>query len=322
LQSLGAMGVQSKALCEKAINALDLQFKTLCDQSANGFIKRAPENVIVFDWDDTLFPTTALKTDADLSVYEPLDYQEAPEQRKEEFAKCADTLEQILRLASSFGKILVVTLTSTPWMTLLSEIFIPRIGELLRELKVEIIYARHVVQFDDSEVYGLTGMEQICFWGKVKGDATADALSRCYAQSGGRVLRNIVSFGDSEYDCLGTRCGTRKFLEAEGHTHTVCTKTLKLIPKPTAAELLFEMCTMLQWLPSMVGFEHSFDVEITCAKDMGKPQIFERRTAAKNLTQCFKQYIALWEVFKRGFVMKQKEALVEDGAPVRRSFAV
>merc|ERR1740117_1091164 len=79
------------------------------------------QTIIIFDWDDTLFPTTYMRDDMDLSWRKPIKQHSSlsREQVKEitnNISSVEVQAEKILRLAASLGKVVFVTLARSPWV--------------------------------------------------------------------------------------------------------------------------------------------------------------------------------------------------------------
>ncbi|CAK0882170.1 unnamed protein product [Prorocentrum cordatum] len=87
------------------------------------------QTAIIFDWDDTLFPTAFVKQDLGLSLQHQLKDQALRPQTmvrvRTALARAAGAADRLLRLASERGKVVIVTLGRSPWVTNSCKFFYP-----------------------------------------------------------------------------------------------------------------------------------------------------------------------------------------------------
>jgi hypothetical protein len=95
------------------------------------------ESLIIFDWDDTLCPTSFIVKEApdgdasDLSVED-----------QEALRRHIATVTTVLSQASALSRVSIVTLATEKWLEDTIKNFMPSIRGVLEDLEVEIIYAR------------------------------------------------------------------------------------------------------------------------------------------------------------------------------------
>lgn len=262
------------------------------------------QTAIIFDWDDTLFPTTYIRHDLGLDLHKPLKDQNLPLSLKQEVAanlqKCATNAANLLRLACTMGKVILVTLASPPWVTDACKLFYPSIGSLLTTLGITAIYAQEDNPVDHDALQGKSYNELEIFWSKVKGKAIGKALKVFYSQYKGQSWKNILSIGDSNFERLGTISATEEYMQElgvhpeegqdqsaasnrpltcqaniRGHKYRLRTKTLKLVDQPTIEELTMEIDICRQWLPHMVCLDAGFDVDLSALDNVKQLQNIE-----------------------------------------------
>ncbi|CAK0894406.1 unnamed protein product [Prorocentrum cordatum] len=104
------------------------------------------QTAIIFDWDDTMFPTTYVKHDLGLSINHSLKDQALSPRKmvrvRTALARAACAAGRLLRLADERGKVVIVTLARSPWLTDSCRNFYPGMGELIKKLGIQIVYAR------------------------------------------------------------------------------------------------------------------------------------------------------------------------------------
>jgi len=178
------------------------------------------QTIVIFDWDDTLFPTTFIRHDLGLSVRKTLrDQNLRPEmmsQVQTTLAKAAGAVDQLLRLADKRGKVVIVTLAKSPWVTDSCRYFYPGIGELIEKLGIQIVYAQEGEQVEYSKVNMMAEEQFETFWAEMKGKAIARALSEFYSQYEGQSWKNIISLGDSDFERYGAMAATMQYAVRQG----------------------------------------------------------------------------------------------------------
>jgi hypothetical protein len=279
-------------------------------RNSQGSFSEQDQTVIIFDWDDTLFPTTYVRSDLGLSLKIPLKDQRIDEKLKAEVAKklaaCAQKVEQLLRFAVNFGKVIIVTLARHPWVVNSCEYFYEGIGSLLEELDVKVVYAQRAEQVDYNKLKMMSDIDEEMYWSRMKGRAIAQEVRNFYMQYPGQSWKNVISIGDSDFERIGTKFATEEYMRkrkifdaalpqgspsppgvqsnlarvtveanVQGHLYRVRTKTFKLVDQPTVEELLVELNMCKKWLPLMVKLDDGFDVDINNLEDPSQIQAIE-----------------------------------------------
>jgi len=193
----------------------------------------AQETLVIFDWDDTIFPTTWVKRQGDSLVdSEGLRLLAALEQR------AYKTLEMALEM----GRVVIVTNAERGWVEFSSARFFPSLVSLLNE--VDIVSARANYEHHDMACPAL--------W---KCLAFAHEMEQTFAGSGsGR--RNVISFGDSmhEHEALGYATRGVEGCQA---------KSIKFLECPEIENLIEEHDLVHASIQGIVEFEGNMDFEIS-----------------------------------------------------------
>mmetsp|Transcript_54699 Transcript_54699/g.151742 ORF Transcript_54699/g.151742 Transcript_54699/m.151742 type:complete len:532 (-) Transcript_54699:108-1703(-) len=249
------------------------------------------QTFIVLDWDDTLFPTTYVRDDLGLCWQTPLRNQRLDAKEKAEISRnlqrCSENCCALLRTAAGFGKVVLVTLAKSPWVSVSCDHFFPAVGVLISELGVPVVYAQEgpQVEYNKAEMESAEGVER--HWSQVKGRAIAREISIFYSQYAGQSWKNIISIGDSDFERLGTMQATEgymkqtgisrsKTVEVSGHIYKVRTKTFKMLDQPSVEELTIELAMVQKWLPLMIQLDSSFDVNLDDLEDPATLRRIER----------------------------------------------
>jgi len=212
--------------------------------------------VIIFDWDDTLLPTTYIKqvVDPKLPTLESIrlgEHQEGPLTTKsphfEKFRKNALVVEQVLREARKVARVDIVTLATKNWVDISAERYFPGLDvqELLRELDIEVYHCDR--QSDLFQHIAQSGRDP-CL--AAKKAAMSKCLLRLY--HGSNLHWNVLSIGDSvcERDAL-KEC-------LQGAKDAIC-KTIKIRENLPIADLTKDLQLLIPNLMSLAGHQQDFD---------------------------------------------------------------
>jgi len=240
------------------------------------------QTFIVFDWDDTLFPTTYVRDDMKLCWQTPMKNQRLLSREKTDILRnlqrCSDSCCSLLQDACCSGKVVLVTLARSPWVTTSCDNFYPEVGEFIKAMGIPVIYAQECDEVEyDKLAMSSSAAEENC-WAQVKGQAIAKLLQEFYSQYAGQSWKNIISIGDSDFERLGTQQATQDYMrqnginrshtvELKGHVYKVRTKTFKMLDQPSVEELAVELALVQQWVPLMTRLDNSFDVNLSDLED-------------------------------------------------------
>mmetsp|Transcript_16997 Transcript_16997/g.53407 ORF Transcript_16997/g.53407 Transcript_16997/m.53407 type:complete len:467 (+) Transcript_16997:102-1502(+) len=287
----GAQGGSSGAPPEEEEAAAQLPSRR---NSTHDLFAQPSQTFIVLDWDDTLFPTTYVRDDLGLCWQTPMKNQRLDAREKSEITRnlhrCAENCCSLLRAAAAFGKVVLVTLAKSPWVSVSCDHFFPAVGLLIQELGVPVIYAQEgqekpPVDYNKSEMTSSENIER--HWSQVKGKAIAKEITTFYSQYAGQSWKNIISIGDSDFERLGTMQATEgymkqtgisrsKTVEVNNHVYKVRTKTFKMLDQPSVDELTVELAMVQKWLPLMIQMDGSFDVNLDDLEDPATLRRIER----------------------------------------------
>lgn len=207
--------------------------------------------LIMFDWDDTLHPTTWLQGAA---------ARKQVSSRKLE--RHARLVEGTLRAARAVSRVAIVTLGRRPWvMSSAGKTLLGLDFEALRsELEINIYYAREEDSIGDSD--RLTPADGAALKRMAIARAVADWPSN---KSSARP--SLVSIGDAEAE----HEALRSFVETEseaGGKRLYFSKTVKLIDTPTLDDLGTELLLLTPQLRGMAFCPKDFDLVANDPNDL------------------------------------------------------
>jgi len=248
---------------------------------------------LILDWDDTIFPTTWVREELDWRF--ALDNQ--PGMRhgprldaisgylSKHFVRAEEFLLDAARRANVF----IVTLAKRPWVEMSIERFMPQLKAVLHEQKFKVIYAQESADQRAISRHFSKGSdhpdEDIAFWSAIKGAAIAKELDEVHSREG-ISWKNIISFGDSDFERYGTISAGQEYISREtqggtlfnsgctpegvskdGHVKRLRLKTIKMLDKPTVLELTAELVLLKRWLPCIIRRDGGIDLDIEGTDD-------------------------------------------------------
>jgi len=191
--------------------------------------------LIIFDWDDTLFPTTwvlshgFLKTD-----------KAANSQQQRLLARLAWHVERTLKTAAQHGRVVIVTNAKQGWIESTCQQFMPSVFNLLGKT----VSARSTYEGQDFTP---------CEWKRLAFVRETELL---YDQPIDSQHQNIVSVGDSFHELHALKAMT------EG-VHNVCGKAVKFLQSPSIMELIEQHEKLDLCLSEVLEHNHSSDYELS-----------------------------------------------------------
>lgn len=229
------------------------------------------QTIIIFDWDDTLFPTTWIQEDMEVNVSLP-----CPKTKEVvgPLKQCCSRAADVLRLATSVAEqVSIVTLAESPWVDYTIRNFYQSMEKTLQTLGIRIIYARDAAAEADGGSKDRTkydkhsfqsSEERAAYWTGVKGTAIRIECERFYTKYEEQTWKNVISFGDSDFEKEGTIEVTRQYVlskKQKGAYQLPRTKTVKFLDSPTAEELCNELRLVKHWLPTLVHKDEGFNLD-------------------------------------------------------------
>jgi len=200
----------------------------------------------MFDWDDTLLPTSAIRAGAHTIP---------------QLCALAPLVEQNLRAAKALGHVSIVTLSKRPWVLTSAEKFLPGLDmpALLRELDITIYYAQ-------EEGIHISGALESRNWMQLKRNSMARCLDDCRAlgvfaglESSGEQP-SIISIGDSQIEMEALQ-GLIPAAAGVLPALPFC-KTVKLMDTPSQDNLVHQCEQLTTLLPSIAFAKNDVDLRI------------------------------------------------------------
>lgn len=218
--------------------------------------------VIVFDWDDTLFPTWYITEfvqkdlGKDGAVSEDTPYWDV-------LAAHGLVMRETLEEASRRGKAFIVTLARRPWVLDSAAKYVPGIDmeTLFSKLGIEIFYARECLRKPEIALAQLEeGLDMFAL-------AKRNAMQRCLHKSYKKGTKmHLLSIGDSPAE----RQAAHEVLWCAFQENESFCKTVKLMADPSLSNLSGELRLLLSWFGKMVSYKDDFDFSMETPEDLDK----------------------------------------------------
>jgi len=197
------------------------------------------ENLVIFDWDDTLFPTTWLRKQGLLEE----DCVITPEQDAQLDA-LADLVAVTLETAKRRGGVAIVTNGEQGWVEMSCEAIMPSLQPHLAGVRIISARSRHEKP----------GLFEPTMWKCLAFEELAGEFYGSPGQPGAALRRNIASIGDSEYEMQAL-----KWIAAGTECHAKC---LKLVQQPCLEQLMEQHEQLAGLVDDVVDHHGSLDYEI------------------------------------------------------------
>lgn len=230
--------------------------------------------VVVFDWDDTLCPSSWLHAENLLPKYRGHQILATGEQRRI-LALIEANVVRLLKKAVSYGPVFVVTAAEYGWVEMSCALYLPSVQQMLEMSDIHIVSARSWYEQTfgvggDSNLWKHEVMQLIarkCFMNNSQQHETGSDSEKVKPET----YYNFVSVGDSmaERDACHS---------AVGHVPFTFAKTLKFVEHPSSEEIVQQVELTHDSFEQMCGWGSNLDLRLT------RSQLHELRctTAAAN----------------------------------------
>eukprot|EP00441_Pelagodinium_beii_P041983 CAMPEP_0197633212 /NCGR_PEP_ID=MMETSP1338-20131121/9620_1 /TAXON_ID=43686 ORGANISM="Pelagodinium beii, Strain RCC1491" /NCGR_SAMPLE_ID=MMETSP1338 /ASSEMBLY_ACC=CAM_ASM_000754 /LENGTH=349 /DNA_ID=CAMNT_0043204823 /DNA_START=196 /DNA_END=1245 /DNA_ORIENTATION=- len=218
------------------------------------FVESSGTPFFIFDWDDTLFPTSYVN-DTVQPELQNLVEGELPAIFEKPLRLHAEALEATLRAARKLGKIAIVTLAARPWVHTSANRFLPGLDleGLFNELDIQVSYAREGVS--KQAVWSAQTEPGVNVYQLMKQKAMKRALKRNYGS--GDTHMHVVNIGDS---MIEHKAITEVLWRQDGRS--IC-KTVKLLSEPAIEILTLELQILALCYNRLVSTSSEMDLDVS-----------------------------------------------------------
>jgi len=213
------------------------------------------ETVIIFDWDDTLFPTSYMRRHTgSCRTIEAMHFH-------------IGVVEELLRLAGRLGQVLIVTMASETWVSQCAEKHMPGCQDLFEEVGAQVVTARSGVSKKQQRQACSNDRDPSQY---LKTRAMQRAIRDFYSRGRRRSWKNVLSIGDSSAE----RCALQDVIfrqmqrNRHGRWKECRCKTLMLMQEPSLAQLTAQLQRVTKSLPALVTHDGDVDAILDCLDDV------------------------------------------------------
>eukprot|EP00927_Polykrikos_kofoidii_P058145 TRINITY_DN52495_c0_g1_i1.p1 TRINITY_DN52495_c0_g1~~TRINITY_DN52495_c0_g1_i1.p1 ORF type:complete len:431 (-),score=30.95 TRINITY_DN52495_c0_g1_i1:23-1315(-) len=201
------------------------------------------QTIVVFDWDDTIFPTNWIEH----------------ERFPETLAPSLEEIDLIQRVACSLltmagqlsCRVCIITNAQRPWVTESARRFLPMLSPLLEgPFGPSIIYARECLFCPRGSTSKDLTISKV--W------AMESELGSFYSQYPNQSWKNVISIGDSWFEHDAVRQVTSAHPQPQNKK--LRTKTIKLTTRPSLAEVGAQLSVLREYLSAIVRYDGDMNV--------------------------------------------------------------
>jgi len=204
------------------------------------------ETVMIFDWDDTVLPSSWVQEQGlRLDGESPLSAVQ-----KEELAALAKLTTETLRMAKRLGTVVLVTNAERGWIELSCQKFLPSLYPVLENVK----------QISARSEYERPDLPSPFEW---KLRAFESEIGRLFPRQPGDEPRrkNILSFGDGVHE-------REALIHATAQLHNCRTKSLKFVERPRIEQLRKQHALLARCVKRIVHHDGNLDLCLKSAKSL------------------------------------------------------
>lgn len=254
--------------------------------SSNFMFAEPTQTLIVFDWDDTLFPTTELFDRMRFSSKETSQRPKLPLKQEKLLDEWREALRNYLEEATRLSDMVaIVTNSKRPWITNCLERFAPDLLPIFTGPRApKIVYAfEHLpeskkvrsqcmnlrpVKHREIDLNQISQEESEEEMTHAKYLAMKAVASEFYSQYTGQSWKNLISLGDMRYEHDAMQELTfRRMLGSIDRKEKIRTKTIILPSEPTLSEITLRLRFSRHMLKAYVKFNGDLDLDLEKVDD-------------------------------------------------------
>jgi hypothetical protein len=205
---------------------------------------REKDTLFIFDWDDTVLPSTwvqqqGLRLDSSSQLNQ---------WQRDQLAEVAHTTAETLRIAKQHGTVVLVTNAERGWIELSCSKFMPTLCPLLENVKA--LSAR--------TTYESPELSSPLDWKKHAFDSEIQRIYGPEVCSNSDLPKNVLSLGDSLHE-------REALLRATSSLPNCRSKSLKFVERPDIAQICKQHSLVTSCFDRIVHHDGDLDLCIRCA---------------------------------------------------------
>jgi len=235
------------------------------ESSKSRALQGTADRVIIFDWDDTICPSTFVTKVANVATYK--DLSRHFQNIFDELCKCA---QKVLTEASKYGEVIIITSADEGWVEYSAERFVPKLLPVLKGIKVvsarssyEKLYPKKSLCWkaaafahEVNEIFNsITKESSFDDNSTLITETSSASYSTSSTSSSERRRREIISFGDSMDERTAVKIVSSQL--------NASSKSVKFIQRPTPIQIIGQLSILNSQLNYICDNEKNIDVEIS-----------------------------------------------------------
>lgn len=259
--------------------------RSISDASSGCLFAESTQTLLFLDWDDTLFPTSALFETWGL----PRDAEsdtELPRELAEQLETWRGALQDFLLAACALSeRCIILTNSKRPWVHTCVRRFVPEIQLLLeqddsvdtdQEPRLSVVYAREVLSSKKQRCQREASVRAVMHETRSY-DEVAEQLTKAkriamkqeakdfYSKYPGQTWKNIISVGDMAYEHVALQEVT--FRRVSPAREQLRTKALTVPTSPTMGEITARLKCARLLLQPFVTFDGDLSIKLDGQED-------------------------------------------------------
>mmetsp|Transcript_41922 Transcript_41922/g.118537 ORF Transcript_41922/g.118537 Transcript_41922/m.118537 type:complete len:327 (-) Transcript_41922:91-1071(-) len=210
------------------------------------------QTIIIFDWDDTLCPSTYLRQHSTFNASGKcalkLDHK-----TRNELNVLTEKVVPLMKEVCKLGKVIIVTNAKRPWVSISCNNFLPALKDTVKSIPV--IYALELVKSQGKSNRSLLTETKAC--------AMRAAVTEFYSRYPRQSWKNILSVGDALFEHDAIRQVVAERPKKEGCR----TKTIKTIENPTVAGMIVQLSLVNNWMHTIVQTDGDLDIDLSADEE-------------------------------------------------------
>jgi hypothetical protein len=219
------------------------------------------QTIIIFDWDDTLCPSSWMRKhaqfDQDGHLKAKLD-----QETRHELNMLADQVIPLIEAAQDLGKVILVTNAKRPWVDTSCRNFLPSCKNVVKPIPV--FYALELLKDLDQQKLDKEGA---CLLTETKARAMKAAVTDFYSRYPNQSWKNIISIGDAFFEHDAIRQVSRERPHMDNMAKKCRTKTVKLLEGPSIAGMVVQLSIIESWLAKIVQLDNDVDIDLSADEE-------------------------------------------------------
>eukprot|EP00930_Biecheleria_cincta_P035259 TRINITY_DN24258_c0_g1_i1.p1 TRINITY_DN24258_c0_g1~~TRINITY_DN24258_c0_g1_i1.p1 ORF type:complete len:447 (+),score=58.26 TRINITY_DN24258_c0_g1_i1:21-1361(+) len=235
---------------------------------ARSLMWNKPANTVIFlDWDDTVLPSTWLKTRpwfADWFQHRTPTISGMSHDDSEELRELDLSARSLLLTMAALGQIYCITASKPPWQSTSMSIFLPGVADVWGSLGVRVVYCMYDSPASQKDwTTGQATTPHRSARARIPSDEKQRAMLDCLARFHKGSNCNVLSVGDGQAEAHALRrIGLERTCQSDNVKQPqLLAKIVRLLPRSTGDCLSKQLVLLRWWLMGILEARESMEVD-------------------------------------------------------------